>query len=188
MKTVSGLTERHLRFDILAFISQLRKIESQKINSSLSTHPSMLIRAKALLWLSLSDQVLQNAQLSAEEELRKIDERIERDLDKFVDGVIREKIAKLKEDLLLWMVATNIVERNAFTARMQTQVSARFGLEIAEKLRTFLGSLSKPAAESAVFEKLIAVRDELEATMPTAFLEQFSLLKQESLKILENTH
>jgi len=187
MKTVSGLTERHLRFDVLAFISQLRKIESSKIDASLTTHPSMLIRAKALLWFSLSDFLSRREDSKYFDQLKKIDGRVERDLNKFVDGAAQERISNLKEDLLLWMVATEITRIGVFSATAQNQVQSRFGQETSEKLRSFLGSLSKSTAESIVFEKLVSVRDELEAVIPKEFLAQISILEGESRNILRDT-
>src|SRR5438552_804693 len=91
-------------------------------------------------------------------QLKQIDERVRRDLDKFVDGAIRERIASLKEDLLLWMVAIEIVEIGVFSTALQLQMRSRFDRETVDKLRSFLGSLSKHSAETVVFEKMVSVR------------------------------
>ena len=118
--------------------------------------------------------------------MKKIDGRVERDLNKFVDGATQERISNLKEDLLLWMIATEITRIGVFSATAQNQVRSRFGQEISEKLRSFLGSLSKSTAESIVFEKLVSVRDELEALIPKEFLAQISILEGESRNILRD--
>ena len=187
MKTISGLTDRHLRFDFLAFVAQLRKVETRAIDASLTTHPSTLIRAKALLWFSLSDFGTHNLTSPAlGTQLKQIDERVRRDLDKFVDGAIREKIANLKEDLLLWMAATEIVRIGAFSTALQSQMLSRFDRETVDKLRSFLGSLSKDSAESVVFEKMVSVRSELERVAPIGIVEQVSALNDQCRTIIND--
>lgn len=186
MKTVSGLTERHLRFDVLAFVSQLRKIESSPIEASFTTHPSILIRARALLWFSTRDFTSQRETSTDHDHLKKIDERIGRDLDRFVDGAVRERISSLTEDLLLWMVALEVARIGTFSAAVQGRMRSRFGDETVEKLRSFLGSLSKATAESIVFKKMVTVRDELEAMTPNGILEQVSNLNDETRRIIES--
>ena len=185
MKTVSGLTNRHLRFDFLAYIAQLRKVETSAIDASLTTHPSTVIRAKALLWFSLSDFMKRKAtshEFGAQ--LTQIDERVRRDLDKFVDRAIRERIANLKEDLLLWMVATEIVRIGAFSTTLQSQMLSKFDRETVDKLRSFLGSLSKVSAETIVFEKMVSVRDELEKVAPGGIVDLFSALTEQCRNII----
>jgi Peptidase family M48 len=186
MKTVSGLTDRHLRFDFLAYVTQLRKVEASAIDASLTTHPSTLIRAKALLWFSLSDFMTQKAgSPGSSVQLKQIDERVRRDLDKFVDRTIREKIANLKRDLLLWMVATEIVRLGAFSTALQSQMLSRFDRETVDKLRSFLGSLPKVSAESVVFEKMVSARNELERLVPGDIVEQVSALNEQCRDIIE---
>jgi hypothetical protein len=186
MKTVSGLTDRHLRFDIRAFVAQLRKIEASRIDASLTTHPSILIRAKALLWFSLSDFMTQGtASPKFCVQLKQMDERVGRDLDKFVDGAIRERIIKLKEDLLLWKVAMEVVRIGLFSTAIQSQMLSRFDRGTIEKLRSFLGSLSKGSAEGVVFEKMVSVRNELVAILPSGILEQISALDDECHNIVK---
>jgi hypothetical protein len=97
MKTVSGLSARHLRFDVSAFISQLKKIDQLAADQSVTTHPSMLIRSKALLWYSLSDCFCKGEQFYSAHQARTIDERIERDLNRFVDGIVRRRIEQKRK-------------------------------------------------------------------------------------------
>jgi hypothetical protein len=162
MKTVSGLTERHLRFDVGAFISQLRKIEFSTPDWSGSTHPSILIRAKALLWFSLSDYFLKGSSFFSLDQMRKIDSRVERDLHKFVDGAVNAKISELKQDLLLWMVTLEIARSGFFSTATQDQMRFRFGEETIQKLRSFLAGLPKDEAEAVIYDKLKSARNELE--------------------------
>jgi hypothetical protein len=107
MKTASGLTERHLRFDVAAFIAQLRKVDNAASDWSASTHPSIIIRAKALLWLSLTGFLGKEVGEWSTEKKAVLDQRVERDLRRFIDGAIKTKIDETKRDLLLWMMTRN---------------------------------------------------------------------------------
>ncbi|HIA35249.1 MAG TPA: M48 family peptidase, partial [Flavobacteriales bacterium] len=54
MKTMSGLSSKYLKFDIGGFLSQLSNSESFKSQVNVnSSHPSMLVRCRALLWFSM---------------------------------------------------------------------------------------------------------------------------------------
>jgi hypothetical protein len=189
MKTASGLTSRHLRFDVLAFIAQLRKLEGAGISGLEATHPSLLLRAKAMLWFSLCDLTgLASGRSASFDQLRVVDERIERDLARFIDGAVSEQITRLKEDMLLWTMANEIVQRGVFTADMQSQMRHRFDEELVQKLRSFLRSLPKATAESEVFQRQLAVRHELEAIIPDKVVETVSTLNEEARRILQLDH
>jgi hypothetical protein len=186
MKTVSGLTERHLRFDVGGFISQLRKVDKSKADLSYSTHPSIVIRAKALLWFSLSDYFQKVPSHASPNGLIKIDERIERDLHKFVDGAVRDKIASLSEELLLWMVTLEVVRVGMFSSAAQNVLRARFGEDTVQRLRVFLAGLSKGDAEATIFEKLKTARSDLEILIPRGFMAKLDLLEGEAVQLIAN--
>lgn len=186
MKTVSGLTERHLRFDVGAFVAQLRKLEGEVGSSdwSGSTHPSMLIRAKALLWFSLSDYFVGGRASYSLPQMRKIDERIERDLRKFVEGAVTTRIVGLKQDLLLWMASLEVARSGVFSAQAQSRMRARFGDTTIEKLKGFLADLSTLEAEQITFERLKACRDALEQLIPEQFLGEVQELETTAKRLV----
>ena len=188
MKTVSGLTERHLRFDVAAFIAQLRKIETSTPDWSRSTHPSILIRAKALLWFSLSDYCLRGERFYSRDQMLTIDDRIERDLRKFVDGALMSRIASVKQDVLLWMVTLEIVRTSTFSLAAQAVVESRFGKDILNKLRSFLNGLPGGDAEGVIFDKLRTARAELEELMPRSFMVEIKTLESECSELTEANH
>lgn len=179
MKTVSGLTERHLRFDVRAFIAQLRNVDAggQLPDLSGSTHPSTVIRAKALLWFSLSNFFTRGVASYSAEEMRKMNARIERDLRKYMEGALELKLRNAKQDLLLWMVASNLAQVGRLSADVQSRIITRFGRETAGKLRLFLGDLSKQDAERVTFEKLRDARKQLEDLAPREFIQELRELE-----------
>jgi hypothetical protein len=187
MKTISGLTERHLRFDVGAFLSQLRKIESPNVDLSNWTHPSIIIRAKALLWFSLSEYFQNGPNDNLSDGLKKIDERIERDLERFMDRAARERVASARLNLLLWMATVDIVRSGSFRANAQTKMRETFGPDTIDKLTSFLRDLSRSEAESAVNEKVTSARAELKQLAPRQFDSECSALEKEARELLTAT-
>src|SRR5262249_14031602 len=89
MKSMSGLSSKHLRFDVREFVDQIRRTALQSESYSIfSTHPSMVVRCRGLLWFSASNLINQalDAASSANAEKEKLDRRIQIDLEKFVNG------------------------------------------------------------------------------------------------------
>jgi Peptidase family M48 len=187
MKTISGLTERHLRFDVGAFVSQLRKIESTKVDLSNWTHPSIVIRAKALLWFSLSEYFQKGPNDHLSDGLKKIDERIERDVNKFMDRAAHERVASARLNLLLWIATADIVRSGSFRANAQAKMRETFGPDTIDKLTSFLRDLSKSEAESTVNEKLTSARVELKQLAPRQFDAECSALEKEARELLSAT-
>jgi hypothetical protein len=124
MKTASGLNERHLRFDVGTFVSQLSKSGSSAlINDHTASHPSILVRCRALLWFTLSDFLKTKIENSGEPQIHSLDERIQHDLDRFVDGPARRQIEDAKNDLAMWMVTYEIVQMGVFDKSAQKIVA-----------------------------------------------------------------
>ncbi len=179
MKTVSGLTGNHLRFDVGAFLAQLHKSSdiSLGINNK-ATHPSMLIRCRALLWFSLNDYFIDNSQDISSQQLIKINKQIQSDLDKHVDKPARKQIRELKEDLAMWMAAYEIVQDDLFTKMEQMAFSKRFGTYTLERLLNFLQDIPASEVEETVYERVKTARDALESLIPSSFESEVSTIRQ----------
>jgi hypothetical protein len=177
MKTISGLTERHLRFDVAAFLSQLRKIETSDFEEPQSTHPSTIIRSKALLWFSLSDAFSSGISGSPQSSLAQIDARVEHDLQRYIDGSTKRRIDHAKSDLLLWMITYEIVQIGTLSRFAQENMARIFGQDTIESLRLFVSSLNRKELDAVVHGKLIEARDYLEKLIPISFLSEMALLR-----------
>ena len=170
MKTISGLTGNHLRFDVGTFLSQLRKSSNISLNArNESTHPSILIRCRALLWFSLNDYFRNNSQNISTDQLIKIDKQILNDLDKHIDGPTRKLIHEAKEDLVIWMAVHDIVQDGIFSKNEQSAFSSRFGVDTLERILCFLEDISDSDIEDLVFERVKTAREDLESLIPTSF-------------------
>ncbi|MDA1091550.1 MAG: hypothetical protein O3A85_14725 [Proteobacteria bacterium] len=111
MKTVSGLSSEHLRFDVGAFIPQLRDApKASNEGDHFATHPSSLIRCRALLWFSLNDFCIRGDDHLNKEQFTKLDKRIENNLNLFVDGPTKRLIEDAKEDLAIWISGQNVTK------------------------------------------------------------------------------
>ncbi len=175
MKTISGLTEHYLRFDVGEFLSQLRKTSNNLLNvDSEATHPSVFVRCRALLWFSLNDYFTKSSRNVSIKELSDIDKKIQSDLHKYVDGPIRRKIHDLKEDLSMWMTAYEMMQDKVFTKSEQIEFSKRFGTDTLESLRNFLQDISASNVKNIIYDKIEKVRKELETLIPTSFESEFA--------------
>ncbi len=107
MKLISGLGEDMLRFDVGSFLEQMRTQNSDTAMyvGENSTHPSLVMRCRALVWFSMSDGYSRVCGGSGGDDLTKIDQRITTDSEKYVDGPARERIAEARENLIMWFAA-----------------------------------------------------------------------------------
>ncbi len=180
MKTMSGLSSKYLKFDIGGFLSQLSNSESFKSQVDInSSHPSMLVRCRALLWFSMCDTFKNGSHNYQVDEVDRLNEKIKSDIDKFVDAKSREKIETLKQDLALWMVALSIVENGSFSKGEQRQFSEMFDNDTLGKLKSFLSGLDASTASKTIEQNLEKAKNELYNAIPTSFDKELDGISQE---------
>jgi hypothetical protein len=170
MKTVSGLSNEHLRFDVGRFLSQLGKSGAMRGASEFeATHPSILVRCRALLWFSLNDYFTVGHEAFSRAQFDALDARIQKDLATYVDGPAREKIEQAKNDLALWIAANEIVQNGVFGKADQIAFEKMFGAEMLAKLINFLRDIPRSEVQDAVYERVRTTREALEALIPSSF-------------------
>lgn len=106
IKTVSGLPEQYIRFDISSYLDQLREIESIGGDRSgfCSTHPMFPVRLKALLWFQMSEPYYywferpENAPLRRE----KLDNKIHKDIESSIGNESSRVINKAINTAKIW--------------------------------------------------------------------------------------
>ena len=173
IKTISGLSSGYLRFDVSKFLSQLSKsVDSPQPHYS--THPSILVRSRALLWFSMSESYKKGLRQYPKQELDKLNERIQRDLEKYVDGGARHAIEEAESNLSMWMAALEFVEDGVFTKDEQGLFEAQFGAVKLSKLKRYLSGMPKDKALALVKEKVANAQQELEALAPLSAAERFA--------------
>jgi hypothetical protein len=168
MKTVSGLSSEHLRFDVGAFVSQLQNApEAMRIESRMASHPSILIRCRALLWFSMSDIFSRGVEHFSQEQITKIDSYIRRDMDKFIDGPAKLLIAEAKENLAIWVAANQAVQDGILDKTEQGKIAEMFGKEVLNKLKGFISDISPLEVQDLVYQRMKIAREELESLIPS---------------------
>ena len=180
MKTISGLTTKYLKFNIAAFLSQLSNTAKYKSQISInSSHPSWLIRCRALLWFSMSETFKSGEKNYQPNEIDKLNAKIQSDIHKYIDSLAYEKIDDLKKDVEMWLAVSMIVEDGSFNSDEQVVFKEMFGQNSLEKLKTFLSSHdSATAAKKSVSKKLEDSRKILRSTIPMSFKSEMELLEK----------
>lgn len=103
MKTFSGLSDKHLRFDAASFLRRSFDYENldQAAASFWDTHPSFAVRARCLLHFApLIGMTMDSRWI---EEFRKVEGRVEKDVDRFSESALQSKFSKLAESVKEWI-------------------------------------------------------------------------------------
>ncbi|MDB4277266.1 M48 family metalloprotease [bacterium] len=144
MKISTGLDAKYLKFDTSQFISQIKKVSTLELSRSLnSSHPSMMIRCKALLWFSLGIGKIRFPFEVSEYDIESIDERVQNDLIKFVDAPAREQIEILAKEVKMWSAVLLIMEDHKFDKNEQAKFKDLFGEDSLKKILGFLSAHKK---------------------------------------------
>tara|TARA_B100001123_G_scaffold276256_1_gene307311 strand:+ start:716 stop:1846 length:1131 start_codon:yes stop_codon:yes gene_type:complete len=180
IKTSSGLEASHLRFDLSAYLEQLRgaaKSSSQVFSES--THPPLTMRCRAMLWFEMSDEYAQISGGRRGEPLAKVDKRLARELKRFVDGPARKRIADATEVLRLWMTVAAAVRDGMLDKKEQELIGEELGQETLGKVLAFLsGCESKTEVESVVQGKAQEAAGALVALAPREYPKQSAVMAE----------
>jgi hypothetical protein len=156
IKTTSGLDARHLRFDTAVFLrSALKDIESHSDPTLVfSTHPNMPVRARCLLWFSqfVSDHYPAFSTTGARTDFDRVDERVHRDMIRYVEKPALEYIDTAKKHAASWIWLGAAVTDHSLSQQEQAQLARRFGADFVDKVRRNLDGL-------AISEVIHFVRD-----------------------------
>ena len=186
MKTVSGLNDKYMRFDVATFIDQLR--QTKDIGSGIdatSSHPSIIVRCRALMWFSLNDFFSRGEEYYSYEQISKMDSHIQKDLDKYIDGPANACIELEKTHLTLWLVAQEIVRDGKFQKREQECINDFFGQELLDKLKNFLAGLNASEVADEVQNRIETTRTDLESLIPDSFEKEYEKILAQVPTILK---
>ena len=181
VKTLSGLDNRFINFDMNAFLNILED-DSLKENNSYqySSHPSFILRAKALIRFSLSDPYLQITQDNSGTNLKDIDKLIQNDLNTFIDRDLREDIKQSKDRVYFWGFAYSYIRNGNFSKEDQLRLGEKFDFQRVESLKGMLGSLnSKSEVLDTVKDKFVNSINILKEVAPNLAKREVNLIIQE---------
>jgi hypothetical protein len=134
------------------------------------THPPILVRCRALLWFD------SNKDDYSTSEIEKIDKKIQKDIDKYVDPAAIEIIKELKDSVKLWLSASLIIEDGRFDKNEQEQFERSFGKDKLEKLKVFISS---PNAKMNVAKKLEFSIHHLSLEIPSSIDTEMESIEKE---------
>ena len=169
IKTASGLGDEFLRFDIPSFMSQTAMLSNpMRGESRNNTHPSMLIRCRAMLWFSMSVTGHQDLKKTSDSVIKNVDKKVTRDLEKFIDGQIRSLKQELRDDIVLWKSCVLIINEGVFKKDIQDRLSSELGLESLNELKKFFELYSNEELEDEADKRLKAVIASLLKEFPSS--------------------
>lgn len=167
IKTLSGLNQKYISFNIRGFLRQLEKAETlNDISNKFSTHPAFVLRVKALFRFSLSDPCQRIINKTKGTNLIDIDKLIQKDLNKYIDQEIRNDIKESKENILFWGYAYSYIKNESLSKENQADISNKFGELKKDKLINMIKGQSTKAAINNVYKKLLLSLDNFRKVAP----------------------
>lgn len=161
IKTISGLSEDYLNFNITEFIDQIRKfdIDASEILEK-TTHPSLLIRARAILLFSTSNKYQELFNKDGRD-LLKIDSAIKREMDKHIDKSFNKKTEDLKTNFNFWVTCFAAISDQSLSKEEQNFIAKRFGENKLQKFKSMIEGRGLDEIKTIVNKRLIKSADEL---------------------------
>ncbi len=180
IKSSSGLDENHIRFDVSAFLNQLRNTSksSAKILQN-STHPSFLLRAKSLLRFSMSNKFFQYMGKDGGESIQKLDKLIKNDLKEYIDGSVYDDFERIKKMTKLWASIARAAQDNRIDSSEKEKLFDIFGVEIVNKAFSLLKGSSKQKVNDIIKSKILENLNRLKRIDPDGAKGHFNKIKDE---------
>ena len=186
IKSLSGLNEKYVLFNMQAFLKQLDSdIAKKEESGQFSTHPSFILRAKALLRFSLSNPYLKHINNAPGANLDEIDSLIQKDLNLYIDKDLRQDIKMAKELVSFWGYAFSYIKTGSFSKKNQTELSKKFDTDRKEKLINMIQGMSSQEAVERVRNKLLDSIENYKKIAPNLAKKELNMFL---MKIEEETN
>lgn len=161
MKTISGLGNKHIHFNFSDFINQINKISTKDIKyMSNSTHPSIIVRCKALLHFSMQDRGSTS---------KDVDSIIRKDMDSYDNAYERNILDDLNNEYFFWLLAENIVEKGSFKKPDQSKMIEEFGDKKIMSLCNLLSNSDIDKATEIIKRNVTNARNEYNVSAPISY-------------------
>ena len=185
MKTASGLGDEFLRFDIASFLSQKDKIGRNQLGQSQNTtHPSMIIRCKALLWFAAEIRTYDEVDETTPDAIVNVDKQVIRDLEKYVDGPLRLRKKEALSDLILWRVAVLVVQDGKFRKDVQERLHRELGGSAVSGIISFFDLYPVEELDVEVSKRLDDVVSRVRSDFPVSSSSMENQARDKALNIL----
>lgn len=155
IKMISGLNDSFLRFDIGAFLNQIKNEKMTYTHLSKSTHPSFVLRAKALLRFSMSKPFLKLQNKRGGSDLDKIDKLIQKDLKKYISQEVESGDREAEIQFRFWSVVYHCVKDGDLSTKEQRIIVNMFGRTKKRKLINLIKNRTRKEVITVAKNKLI---------------------------------
>lgn len=180
LKSISGLPSDHLGNDLTDFLDQYQDpSRSHDLSPFFTSHPSFLIRARALLWFDLVRS--ETDPLRQAKRLQELNDRIRKEMDLVFDRHSRKKIHKAEKNVFLWLCLRKALGDGVFSKTEQRFFTEEFGSEIAEGLKSLISQQSHDEVSVFIEKELERTTEILRKVLPRKFDETMNRLKAETL-------
>tara|TARA_B100000780_G_scaffold70314_1_gene46899 strand:+ start:1174 stop:2262 length:1089 start_codon:yes stop_codon:yes gene_type:complete len=180
VKSLSGLNEKYVTFNMQAFLKQLDSdIAKKEESGQFSTHPSFILRAKALLRFSLSGPYLQHTKNGFGTNINEIDKLIQGDLNLYIDKDLRQDIKQSKKLLLFWGYAFAYIKGGSFSKENQTKLGNVFGQDMKEKLIKMVQNTQSDIAIKEVQDKFFSAINGYKTVAPNMAKKELNMMLME---------
>jgi len=178
MKVLSGLPSQYIRFDTSNFLNQLRAAdqENASLSETYTSHPSFILRARALLWFSMNDQI-KVGDKEGSLPSSKIDSLIRKDMDKYLDGPARKKIENTEKDLVFWMSALEASQKGTLTKSDREKLINEFGNDNVKKLISMVEGMEIDEVQNLLTAKAKQAVAELSIIAPDSIETRFQKIQ-----------
>ena len=164
IKMISGLNKKYIRFDINKYLSQLTQVSNfDNTRAYMSTHPTMIIRLKALLWFSMKVNLTDYKNGFDNNLIFKIDENIQNDLNKYIEKPIIEEKNKLNLEMRLWIDLKGYLDNGKFTKINQKKFENKYGVSKLNKTINFLKNNDAKTINKHINKKIFYYQNRVES-------------------------
>lgn len=180
LKSISGLPSEHLGDDFTDFLDQYQdRTQSHDLSPFFTSHPSFLIRARALLWFDLIRS--ESEPLRQTIKLNELNERIRKEMDLVFDRHSRRKILKAEKDVYLWLCLRHALDDGVFSKAEQKFFLEEFGSHVLESLKALISEQQHEQIVSFIEKEIERTTMTLRKVLPRNFEETMRRLQSEAL-------
>lgn len=154
IKSVAGLSKEYIQIDIQSYISQMNKYLEHSKGVVNSTHPSMVIRARALIWFSMTETFKTNLTEDFKIKHDSVDEKVENEVER--EFKLQQELNKeeLKSKVKFWAMAEVIFEKGKLSKEIQQRISLEFKEGEKDKLMSLFTNFSPDEIKAKIKQEL----------------------------------
>lgn len=181
IKTASGLPQEFLGSRVSEFVFQSREIKRNSLDEGelYATHPPMVIRARALMWYSMSDHY---SRLLGKEDggltLETVNSRVEKDLTKILGEGFVDRQSEDIQEAVFWMTVYEITKDGEFLKKNQKILGDTFGEGKLQRLKTLFADKHALQVKEEMLKRALEACEAITAYSNQAFDDYLSEHRQ----------